>query len=379
MSGEIAVIESRQLRVLMVTPRYLPHIGGVERYVYEVSRRLARSGIEVTVLTTDPEQALPRDEEIEGVRILRVPAWPRGRDYYFAPSIYRVVAAGRWDVVHIQSYHTLVAPVAMIGALRHHAKYVVTFHAGGHSSALRRAIRGLQWRLLRPLLARANRLVAIAPFEIGLYERTLRVPRDRFVFIPSGIDTRALTAVDAEETSHRSTIASVGRLERYKGHHRVIEALPLVLEHRPDVRLWIAGAGPEAERLRRLAAELGVRDRVVIRAVPADQPERMARELSNVALVVLLSEYETRPLAILEAIALRRPVLVSYTTGLSDLADEGLVRAIPADSTAADVAEAILDQLRDPFVPARPDLPSWDDCAARHADLYSALLRTSSR
>ena len=66
------------LRVLMVAARYLPDMGGTEMHVDEVSRRLAKTGdFEITVLATDRTHSRPRREVIEGVTVLRVPAWPR--------------------------------------------------------------------------------------------------------------------------------------------------------------------------------------------------------------------------------------------------------------------------------------------------------------
>src|SRR5690349_8235517 len=100
---------SAPLRVLLVTARYLPYIGGTEIHTYEVARRLVAAGHQVTVLTTDPSQALPQAEWTEEIEVLRVPAWPADRDYYFAPRIHRTVQQARWDVVHCQGYHTFVA------------------------------------------------------------------------------------------------------------------------------------------------------------------------------------------------------------------------------------------------------------------------------
>jgi glycogen synthase len=365
------------LRVLVVTPRYLPHIGGVERYVHEVSTRLADAGLEMTVLTTDPDIRSPRSEPSEGVEIVRVRAWPRRRDYYFAPDVYRIVSARNCDLVHVQSYHTFVAPLAMLAARRRGLPYVVTFHAGGHSSRLRRAMRIPQWALLRPLLAHAARLVAIAPFEIDLYSQRLRVPRERFALIPLGTDLGEIAVVSTEEpvvSTEEPTsdpiVASIGRLERYKGHHRLIEALPDVLAAEPNVRVWIGGAGPYEDDLNRLARDLGVADRVDIHAVPASDRSAMARALASVSLVVLLSDYETQPAVALEAIALKRPVLVRDTTGLGDLARQGWARAIHRDSTPAQIAEAVVDELRNPFVPENPRLPTWDDSARSHLEMY---------
>ncbi len=361
------------LRVLMVTPRYFPFMGGVESHVHEVARRLARRDVDVTILTTDPTGQLPTDEISAGIRIRRVRAWPADRDYYFAPAIRRIIEDGNWDIVHVQSYHTLVAPLAMWAARRAHIPYVVTFHGGGHSSRLRNALRRTQWSLLRPLLARADRLIAVAQFEIGFWSAQLRLPANRFAFIPNGADLPQITRSPSRARVNGTTIASVGRLERYKGHQRIVAAMPYILEQQPDVQLWIAGIGPYEAELRRLAKRLNVSDHVDIRAVPVAERRRMAEELSQAALVVLLSEYETHPIAVLEAVALGCPALVAATSGLNELAERGLARAIPLNCTPRQVADAVLEQLHKPLVPPSLKLPTWDDCTTQLITLYQQV------
>lgn len=357
------------MRLLMVTPRYYPLMGGVETHVHEVSRRLAQRGADVTVLTTDTTGALPGVENVEGVTVRRVGAWPANRDYYLAPEIGRIVQEEQWDLVHLQSYHTLVAPITMAAARRAHVPYVVTFHPGGHTSQLRNRLRGVQQLLLRPLLAGAERLIAVARFELEMFSRRLHLPRARFVHIPNGCDIKA--PVLAPDAQHKNgTIASVGRLERYKGHQHAVTALPYVLEERPDAHLWIAGAGPYEPELRKLSQELGVADKVEIRAVPPGAREQMARELAGASLVTLLSEYETHPIAALEALTLGCSLLVADTSGLRELADQGLARAIPLHSKPQAVAAAMLEQLAHPIVPPPINLPTWDDCADGLMSLY---------
>ena len=58
----------------------------------------------------------------------------------------------------------------------------------------------------------------------------------------------------------------------------------------------------------------------------------MADEIARSSLVVLMSEYETQPLAVLEAVALGRPVLVADTSGMTELAERGLAVAVPLDT-----------------------------------------------
>jgi glycosyltransferase involved in cell wall biosynthesis len=262
----------------MVTPRYLPEMGGTEQHVRETSRRLARAGVEVTVLTTDPSGRLPAWERSDGVVVHRVRSWPRHRDFYLAPALHRDIVGGQWDLIHIQSYHTFVAPVAMLSALRSRTPYVLTFHGGGHSSRLRHRSRPLQRWALRPLLLRARRLICIASFEASDYARELRLPEELFAFIPNGMDP---PGDQVSQPPIPGLIASVGRLERYKGHHRVLAAFPRVLEQEPDARLWIAGSGPYERKLRKLAQQLGVADKVEIRAIPPERRAAMLHELGR--------------------------------------------------------------------------------------------------
>jgi glycosyltransferase involved in cell wall biosynthesis len=167
-------------RVLMVAHRFPPHTGGVESHVYELARRVAAEpGFQVEVLTTDLDGTLPPREVVDGVRVSRVAAWPRGTDLYVAPEIYRRVRRSRADLVHCQGYHTFVPPLAMSAAHRARIPYLVTLHSGGHSSRWRSALRPIQARALRRLLAGARRLIAVSRFEDRLFEESLDLPPDR--------------------------------------------------------------------------------------------------------------------------------------------------------------------------------------------------------
>lgn len=364
----------RAVRVLMATPRYPPYVGGVERHVYEVGRRLARAGVDVTVLTTDPNGQLPVLEEAEGVHIRRVRAWPARSDYYFAPDVYKVVVDGKWDVVHCQGVHTLVAPLAMLAAWRSRIPYIVTFHSGPHTSRWRSAIRGLQWSILRPLLTRADQLIGVSSFEVEKFRKHLHLPEERFMVLPSGGDL-PVTEEPVSQTPDRTLIVSVGRLEKYKGHHRIIAALPIVCKSYPDVHLRIVGTGPYEDTLRQQALDLGVADRVQIEAIPPDDRSTMAKLLNQAALVTQLSDYESQGIAVLEALALRRPVLVTDTAALHGLAAEGLVRAVPLTSTAEEMAQAVVRELHDPLVPSLVTLPTWENCTNRLQALYLSLCK----
>jgi glycogen synthase len=374
-TAKFAIVdESRAIRVALVCARYLPFVGGIELHVHEVAKRLAAAGADVTIVTTDPGARLPR-EELGAVRVRRARAWPANRDYYFAPGIDRELRDGAFDVVHVQGYQTFVAPVALRATRRLGVPTVLTFHGGGHSSRLRQAIRPLQLRGLRPLVQHVRTFVALAEFEIAQYAPRLHVDTDRFVVIPNGSDLPPAAAQDVPRD--RSLLASLGRLERYKGHHRVIAALPHVLARRADARLWIGGVGPEEDALRSLAAELGVAERVEIRGVPPQDREQMARELARVDTVVSLSDFETQPIAALEALSLGCKLVVADSPGLDALAASGLATSVPLDASPPDVGAAILDALESPPLREPPPLPSWDDCAAALLGVYREIVAKS--
>lgn len=360
------------LRVLMVTPRYFPYTGGIEMHVYQLARRMACAGADVTILTTDLSGQLPEIEQTEGVEIRRVRAWPKHRDYYFAPAIYRQITNRVWDLVHVHSYNTFVAPLAMLAAWRAHRPYVLTFHGGGHSSRLRNAIRTPQLWALRPLLAGAARLIALAQFEIPLYCRRLRLSAERFALIPDGSNFVSAASCSTAP-SDGPLIVSVGRLERFKGHQRVIAALPQVLAQRPDVRLRIVGSGPYELELKRLVQRLGLAERVEISGVPPTDRQAMAALLQKASLVTLLSDYETSPLSALEAVASGRSLLVTDTSGLREIADRGWARAIPLSSSKEQVAAAMLDLLAHPQMPPQISLPTWDAAAEALLKLYADI------
>jgi glycosyltransferase involved in cell wall biosynthesis len=366
------------LRVLLVTPRYFPETGGVENHVFQVARRLARANTDVTVLTTDRSGQLPPRETLDGVQIIRARAWPAERDYYYAPEIPRIIRTGGWDVMHVQSYHTLVAPMAMAAALQAQVPYAVTFHGGGHSIGFRNQMRSVQQQMLRPLLARAARLVATARFEIEQFGTRLGIPHEKFVFIPNGADIGA-PAPSVRPTIRTNRIASIGRLERYKGHQRILAAMPHILKQCPDANLWIAGTGPYEGELRRLARTLQVEDHVDIRSIPADQRDRMAAELATVSVAVLMSEYETHPMAVIEAIAMGCSALVADTSGLSELAQQGSARAIPLNSAPQHVADATLELLRTPLTARQLEMPTWDGCVAQLLAMYRHMSQHSKK
>lgn len=378
-TGESEAFHAQQprRRILMVAARYFPFMGGIETHIHEVGTRLVARGCDVTVLTTDPSGTWPTEEIVSGMRVRRVKAWPARRDYYLAPGIFTTLMNDSWDVVHIQGYNTFVAPLALMAADRRGLRTVLTFHSGGHSSRFRQSIRGVQQALLAPLVARVGQLVAVSAFEADLFSRRMGLPRERFVVIPNGASMPKVPTQATQAGSH--LVISIGRLERYKGHHKVIEAFPAVLRRVPDARLRVLGEGPYERPLAELVRKLGLERYVTIGAIPPGERGRLASVVSSAGLVVLLSEYEAHPVAVMEALALRRPVLVSDTSGLHELAQKGLCQSVPMDAGKAEIADAIAEELLAPHAVPEASLPDWDSCTDALAAVYEDVINGRGR
>jgi glycosyltransferase involved in cell wall biosynthesis len=362
----------RPLRVLMVCPRYLPEGGGTETHVHEVARRLStRQSFEITVLATDRSRRLARQEVVDSVSVMRVPAWPRSRDYYLAPALAAVIRQRRWDLVHCQGIHTPVPLLAMSCARRAGIPYVVTFHTGGHSSRIRNAMRGPQWRLAGPMLRHAEALIAVSRFEARSVARSARLGCKPVDVIRNG---GALPPPPRGTVAVRGRIVSSGRLERYKGHQRVIEALPYVMREIPEAHLVILGRGRYENALHKIARDLGVAERVRITHLAPSDRQGMAGALAEASVVAALSDYEAHPVAVMEALCVARPVVGYDVAGIGELIAAGWARGVPGGAPPAAVAQALVKAMSSASVVDQAELPSWDSCAEELAQVYLSSL-----
>lgn len=360
------------MNILMVWARFFPEMGGIETHIHEVSQRLIEAGHQVMVLTTDRSGRLPAHDSAGGIEVIRVRAWPRSRDWYIAPGILKTILSRRWDVVHVQGYHTFVPLFAMLAALMSRQTYVLTFHSGGHSSPFRNAIRRFQWRLLAPLARRADALIGVSRSEVTRFSDGMAIPSTRFRMIRNGAELPQGAAEPVQENPN--LIISLGRLERYKGHHRVIAAMPEILRQRPNARLDIIGAGPFEHELKRMVDQAGLGQAVRIFAWDPRDRIGLARHLATCGLFVLLSDYEAHPVAVMEALGLGRKVLTTYDSGFAELADLGWLATVPPAADGNAIARAVLERLAAPPMP-QVTLPSWDEAVAALLEVYSDAVR----
>lgn len=358
----------------MVCARFPPLIGGTEAHVFELSKRLADRGHEVRVLTTVLERALVGTTTEHGVTVERVLGRPRGSDLHFSPALRRMVATEQADVVHVQGYHTLVAPMAMSAAIRTQVPFVVTFHSGGHSSSLRRAARPIQHRILRHWIRAADGLIGVSAFESDFFRHRLGLSIGAIETIPNGVAPEFMFVDRSrQDRSQGDVIVSFGRLEVYKGHDKVIRSFAQCQRARPDARLRIVGNGSQRSQLTALADDLGVGNLVEITSVPYGNREELANELRRADLVVLMSSYESQGIAGFEALATGARLIVADGSALTELSVYDGVEVVPQHG-GRELTDMISLQLSRAPITVSPRLPTWEDTTDRVEAMYRRVI-----
>jgi glycosyltransferase involved in cell wall biosynthesis len=205
----------------------------------------------------------------------------------------------------------------------------------------------------------------------------LGVRAERVTPLRNGVDLQRFSLLDKEAARaalglDAFTLLSVGQLVPHKGHDIAIRALPAL----PDVKLMVAGSGPDRERLERLARELGVAERV---RLVGPVPQTELRDYYNAAdLLVLASEREGWANVLLESMACGTPVVASAVCGTPEVVTEPEAGRLMAARTPDCLVDAVR-MLR----AARPERDatrryaerfSWDETTQGQIDLFRNII-----
>ncbi|MEM3085993.1 MAG: glycosyltransferase family 4 protein [Halobacteria archaeon] len=177
--------------------------------------------------------------------------------------------------------------------------------------------------------------------------RGLGIPRERIRVVPNGVDAKAFAPRKVPRLFDGPTLLAGGRFEPWKGLHLLLEAAARIGPEFPGLRVLLVGEGPEEPRLRALARDLGLGDRVVFR--PA-VPHRDLPALFNGADAVAVPVYANVGVSniLQEAMACGRPVVASSIPGVAEFLEPGRsgLRFPPGDVEG--LAEGLRTLLGDP-------------------------------
>lgn len=365
-------------RILVLNERdpLHPRAGGAEIHVAEIFSRLAARGATLTLAACSFAGA-PQRAEVRGMRVRRLGRLP----FYYARAA-RVCArdtrAGHYDVVvECLNKMPFLAPLysaAPVLGLCHH------LFGGAAFLQVAWPVAAAVWSVERlvPHVYRADRLVVISEStRDDLIERG--VAPERIEVHHPGIRHPALDPPPITERPQR--VAYLGRLERYKKVDVMLRAAARLLPRFPELSLEIVGRGADRPRLERLAAELGLGDRVHFHGFLCD--EERDRLLASARACVCPSTKEGWGLTVIESNALGTPNVATDAPGLRDSVREGETGFLVADGDVPTFADRIATLLGNDAVAARMSSAAvewsrrfdWDRAADQMEAALAAALR----
>ncbi|GDY30379.1 glycosyltransferase family 4 protein [Gandjariella thermophila] len=373
-------------RTLLVTNDFPPRPGGIQAYLHALATRLPGDSLVVYAPAWHGRSgAHPEFDAAAPFPVVRHPT----SLMLPVPEVLRrareVMRAERCEAV----WFGAAAPLALLTPwLRAAGAGRVVACTHGHE---------VGWSMLpgaRRALRRIGSTVDVVTY-VSKYTRSRFAsafgPMAALEHLPSGVDTSVFRPDPAARAELRRryrlgeapVVVCVSRLVPRKGQDVLVRALPEIRRRVPGAKLLLVGGGPARDRLRRLAAESGVDDHVVLTgSVP--WPELPGHYAAGDVFAMPCRtrggglDVEGLGIALLEASATGLPVVAGNSGGAPETVQDGVTGHVVDGREVSAVAGAVAGLLADPEAAAAMGKAGrdwmatrwrWDDLAARLAAL----------
>lgn len=372
-----------------------PTNGGVARHVLDLAEGLPSRGFRVLLV-----HARGRADTAFNTRVARsgdfgyriasfdVERAPGAGDVAATLELRRAIHRfGGADILHGHSSKAgALARLARWGRAR---RVVYTPHAWyTQNPDLKPASRSAYGLIERGLATVTDRIISVSSDEAE-HARSLGISPQKIVLIENGIEcwtpecvaaTRARTRRQFGLAPDDVVVGFLGRLAPQKAPEIAVQVFQKVLDRSPEVRVVLAGDGPESAQVHSLLAELGIADRVVLMPV-AHGPD----VIPAFDVFLMTSRYEGFPYALLEALAAGCAIVTTRVGGVADCVIEGVNGAVVDTLDPSEIAQRVLaitgdaDRLSSMRSQARSraDQFSIDRMLDRIANLYRSLHEAS--
>jgi len=345
------------VKILVILTYYYPHWTGLTAYARRLAEGLARRGHQVTVLTAQYWDTLPKEEVHNGVRIVRLKTLLRLSRGVVMPSFplaaYRLIQEHDVVQVHVP---ILEAPLVTALASRWGKKVVITHHGDLVMPAApfdQFVELSVTW-LMRQALKSAARIAVHtqdyaenSPFLSQFREKLVQILPP--VEIPLPVPEQVTAWRHELGLDSAKLVGFAGRFVEEKGFDFLLKSVPYVLEQMPDVRFVYAGEVNVVyesffDKWRHLLERW--KDHVIVLGLLND-PQRVANFYAMCDVLALPSRTDCFPMVQVEAMLCGTPTVATDIPGLRvPVRLTGMGRLVrPRDEGA--LAEGLIDVLRD--------------------------------
>lgn len=351
------------MNILMVTPFYPPHIGGIEYHVENLSKQLAKKGHKITVLTSmmPGKKGVPCKISSDAIDVIRIKTrflsdriYPslssQGLSLNIRKTVERLVMEKHIDILHAHGHHYFLTWRAIEAAKSLGIPSVLTLHglyALHPTDTVAQIIEeAFNRTIFKYQLNNVAAIIGLTPRITNYAKRYCTSSKDFFT-IPNGVDLQLFKTNRKNRDSYRKKygIASEtivvlfrGRLATIKGVLELAEAAKLVIMKNKKILFLFVGEGPLAEELARTLSPIRNNSKI-IGWTPTDEIHELYLASD---IFVLPSKSEALPLTILEAMAARLHIIATPVGGIPEVLQNYPFKTIINQATPSKICATIL-------------------------------------
>lgn len=352
------------MRILQITPTFIPsRFGGINLF-FNLSKSLVRRGHEVVVYTTDIRDRYSRLSDIQGTRdIDGIKVYYFGNISHSLSTKYLLslpmgmamavkIEISNFDIIHLHNIRTFQNIIIHHYAKKYGVPYVLQAH-GSLTTFFQKGFLKKTFDVVwgRRILKDASKLIAVTKTEAEQY-KSMGVSEDKIEIIPNGVDLSEFDNLPQKGEFKRKyglgddqrIILYLGRINKIKGLDLLARAFADLSTILKDIKLVIVGPDDGyLSSLQKLVDILEISDRVLFTG-PLYGQEKLEAYI-DAEVYVLPSFYETFPVAVLEAFACGIPVIVTDRCGIADVINSQAGLVVPYDKDQ--LKHALLQMLGD--------------------------------
>lgn len=327
-------------------------VGGVERYVIELSNALMERGHIVSVLSTR-SSAHSSYQEIGAFEVMRIPYGIPLYNSSIPFGIHKHLSSNDYDVIHAHTPNPMIADLACIEN-RRTTPFILTYQNDiTKNGCFGKIVSFLYNRTFGTYLLKNSNLIIATTRSYADKSKYLKRFKSKVRIIPNGVNAHRFNSVvnGNQVKTHfnvprqSKVVLYIGALEGYKGLKYLITAFREVALTKSGVYLIIVGSGSLSAPLNELARELEISKNVIFAGYVPDRLIPQYYAACDVFVLPSVSEKEGFGMVQLEAMASGKPVICSDLPGMNEVdADAVASIHVPPQDTEA-LAQAMVTVL----------------------------------